>query len=80
VDSGVIPIGDPCRLVDLEYGEMSPGNDLYKQIEQPEHGQPGDDMIPGAVNRQVSPDEPEGLDYQHQTYDFFHHLRRGRIT
>jgi hypothetical protein len=26
----------------------------------------------GLINRQASPDDPEGPDYEHQTYDFFH--------
>jgi hypothetical protein len=51
VDTGCIMIGDPCRLVDLEYGEMFPeGAALHQQIEQPAHdGQPGDQIIPAAV-------------------------------
>jgi hypothetical protein len=49
VDSVVITIGDPCRLVELEYEEMLPDNDPFKQIEQPAHGHLGDEMIPGAV-------------------------------
>jgi hypothetical protein len=50
VDTGCVAIGDPCRLVDLEYRDMFPeGSDLYRQIEQPAHGQPNDEMIPGAV-------------------------------
>jgi hypothetical protein len=33
VDTGCLAIGDPCRLVDLEYGEMFPeGSSLYRQI------------------------------------------------
>jgi hypothetical protein len=49
VDSGCITIGDPCRLVDLEYAEMSPGNDLHQQIEKP-HGDPPDGTtLPVAV-------------------------------
>jgi hypothetical protein len=50
VDSGVNAIGDPCKLVRLEYGEMSPGDALYRQIEQPANGSPGDEMIPSVVS------------------------------
>jgi hypothetical protein len=50
VDTGCISIGDPCRLVDLEYGEMFPeGSSLHRQIEQLAHGNPGDEMIPSVV-------------------------------
>jgi hypothetical protein len=50
VDSGVIAIGDPCRLVDLEYGEMFPEDRaLHRQIEQPAHGQPGAKILQTVV-------------------------------
>jgi hypothetical protein len=54
VDSGVIAIGDPCRLLDLEYSEMSPGEALHKQIEQLAHGNPGGEMIQSVVTLRTS--------------------------
>lgn len=50
VDTGCITIGDQCRLVELGENEMYPGEALYKQIEQPAHGRPGDKIIPTVVS------------------------------
>jgi hypothetical protein len=49
VDTGCITIGDQCRLVDLDEDEYL-GNAVFKQIEQPAHGRPGDKIIPTAVS------------------------------